>query len=216
LAGKVLVPLSESLAAGHAYQSCAHARTGRLCLLVRVGADFGFHKNILLALSASSILLPLFLWILWRYSALQQVNRRYLAGEGEEPEWELRISVAFCSLLCMIAVVAFLMAMWVFTQSNAHGVLIELGFVRTRQRMSFILVPRQGDDLEVNAWNWRPTIEFLRVEGIIDDETSELMTLNGCGAQADADLAGRMAVAVERKLQSMHPGRKDSRLPVCH
>jgi hypothetical protein len=34
------------------------------------------------------------------------------------------------------------------------------------------------------------------------------MTLNGCGAQADADLARRMAVAVERKLQSMRPGER--------
>jgi hypothetical protein len=60
----------------------------------------------------------------------------------------------------------------------------------------------------VNAWNWRPTIEFLRVEGIIDDETSELLTLNERGAHADADLTRRMAIAVERKLQSMHPGER--------
>jgi hypothetical protein len=74
--------------------------------------------------------------------------------------------------------------------------------------MSFILVPKQGEDLQVNAWNWRPTIEFLRVEGIIDDEMSELLTLNGRGAHADADLTRRMAIAVERKLQSMHPGER--------
>jgi hypothetical protein len=74
--------------------------------------------------------------------------------------------------------------------------------------MSFILVPRQGDVVQVNAWNWRPTIEFLRVEGVIDDETSELLTLNGRGAQADADLARRMAIAVEHKLQSMRPGER--------
>jgi|SRR5580692_7179627 hypothetical protein len=74
--------------------------------------------------------------------------------------------------------------------------------------MSFILVPKQGEDLQVNAWNWRPTIEFLRVEGIIDDETSELLTLNERGAHADADLTRRMAIAVERKLQSMHPGER--------
>ena len=74
--------------------------------------------------------------------------------------------------------------------------------------MSFILVPRQGDDVQVNAWNWRPTIEFLRVEGIIDDETAELLSLNGCRVQADADLARQMAVAVEGKLQSMRPGER--------
>jgi hypothetical protein len=88
-----------------------------VCLFVSVPISWsvttleGFHKNILLALSASPVLLPIFLWILWRYSPLQQVNRRYLAGEAEEPQWELRMSVAFCSLLCMIVAAAFLLAM---------------------------------------------------------------------------------------------------------
>jgi len=71
----------------------------------------GFHRNILLALWASPVILPIFLWILWRYSPLQHVNRRYLAGETEEPRWELRMNVAFCSLLSMIVVAAFLLAM---------------------------------------------------------------------------------------------------------
>ena len=71
----------------------------------------GFHRNILVALWASPVILPLFLWILWRYSPLLKVNRRYLAGEAEEPQWELRMSVAFCSLLSMIVVAAFLLAM---------------------------------------------------------------------------------------------------------
>lgn len=73
--------------------------------------------------------------------------------------------------------------------------------------MSFILVPNHGEDLQINAWNWRPTIEFLRVEGVIDDETSELMTCN-LGAKVDAELAARMAAAVERKLRSMQPGER--------
>ena len=73
--------------------------------------------------------------------------------------------------------------------------------------MSFILVPNHGEDLQINAWNWRPTIEFLRVEGVIDDEASELMTRN-LGAKVDADLAARMAAAVERKLRSMQPGER--------
>ena len=68
----------------------------------------GFHRNILLALWASPVILPIFLWSLWQYSALQQMNRRYLAGEAEEAHWEFRMSVAFCSLLFII--VAFLLA----------------------------------------------------------------------------------------------------------
>ena len=67
----------------------------------------GFHRNILLALWASLIILPIFLWILWRYSSLQQVNRRYLAGEPDSAQWELRMSVAFCSLLLTMVATAF-------------------------------------------------------------------------------------------------------------
>jgi hypothetical protein len=74
--------------------------------------------------------------------------------------------------------------------------------------VSFILIPKQGGGLQVNAWNWRPTIEFLRVEGVIDDETSELLTTNGCGAEADADLARRIAHAIESKIQGMRPGER--------
>ena len=72
--------------------------------------------------------------------------------------------------------------------------------------MSFILVPKYGNDIKINAWNWRPTLEFLREEGVIDAEAFELMSLNGCGGKSDADLALRIAVAIDRKLQGMHPG----------
>jgi hypothetical protein len=70
----------------------------------------GFHRNILLALWTSPIIMPIFLWILWRYSPLKQVNRRYLAGEAEESQWEFRMSAAFCSLFFFIVVTAFLLA----------------------------------------------------------------------------------------------------------
>ena len=70
----------------------------------------GFHRNILLALWTSPVILPIFLWILWRYSPLKQVNRRYLGGEVEETQWELRMSAAFCSLLFFIVVTAFFLA----------------------------------------------------------------------------------------------------------
>jgi len=69
----------------------------------------GFHRNIVLALWISPVILPIFLWILWRFSALQRANRRYLTGDAEEPQWELRMRVAFCSLLSIIVVVAFLL-----------------------------------------------------------------------------------------------------------
>src|SRR5258708_29298116 len=85
-----------------------------ICLFVLVtvsGAFRGFHRDILVALSVSPVVLPIFLWILGRYSSLQRVNRRYLTGEGEEPHWELRMSIAFSLLLGIIVAAAFLLAM---------------------------------------------------------------------------------------------------------
>jgi hypothetical protein len=93
-----------------------HSRTLGVfvCLFILVavsGAFEGFHKNILIALSISPLILPILLWILWRYSSLQRVNRRYLVDGTEDPHWELRMSVAFCSLLFIIVASALLLAM---------------------------------------------------------------------------------------------------------
>ena len=82
-----------------------------LFALMAISGPFeGFHRNILVALTVSPVILAIFLWILWRYSSLRRVNRRYLAGDAEEPQWELRMSIAFSSLLCIIVVAAFLLA----------------------------------------------------------------------------------------------------------
>jgi purine-cytosine permease-like protein len=87
---------------------------GSLFLLLIISGPMktleGFHKNILVALWASPVILSLFLWILWRYSRLQRVNRAYLAGEADEAQWELRMSIAFCSLLATIVIAAFFLA----------------------------------------------------------------------------------------------------------
>jgi hypothetical protein len=71
--------------------------------------------------------------------------------------------------------------------------------------MSFILIPNQGDDVQVNAWNWRPTLEFLRAQDIITTDHAELLGCNGCGARVDAHLANRIAAAVEKKLSTIGP-----------
>jgi hypothetical protein len=73
--------------------------------------------------------------------------------------------------------------------------------------MSFILVPEHGEDLQINAWNWRPTVAFLHAERVIDAETSEAMCIHGMG-KVSADLARRIAVAIDRKLQGMEPGQR--------
>ena len=72
--------------------------------------------------------------------------------------------------------------------------------------MAFILIPNKGEDVMINAWNWRPTLEFLRSENVITDQDCELLALNGCGSCVDADLACRMAAAIESKLSTMKPG----------
>ena len=72
--------------------------------------------------------------------------------------------------------------------------------------MSFILIPNNGDDIQVNAWNWRPTLEFLRAQNIITSEQAELLGFNGCGARVDADIANQIAAAIENKLSTMAPG----------
>ena len=72
--------------------------------------------------------------------------------------------------------------------------------------MSFILIPNKGEVVQVNAWNWVPTLEFLRAENIITTDAAELLGSNGCGARVDTDLANRIAAALENKLSTMKPG----------
>jgi hypothetical protein len=72
--------------------------------------------------------------------------------------------------------------------------------------MSFILIPNKGEDVQINVWNWHPTLEFLCAQNIITSEQAELLGLNGCGARVDADMANQIATAVENKLSTMAPG----------
>jgi Mn2+/Fe2+ NRAMP family transporter len=70
----------------------------------------GFHNNILVALGSAFLIVPIFLWILWQFSPLQQVMRRHLIGEPEDKRWELWMSLAFSGLLSSIVLIAFLLA----------------------------------------------------------------------------------------------------------
>ena len=74
--------------------------------------------------------------------------------------------------------------------------------------MSFILVPRDGDGVQVNAWNWRPTLELLRSEGLIDSETYEQMGAHSCGGGVNDALAYRIADFLEHRLAKMQPGER--------
>ena len=74
--------------------------------------------------------------------------------------------------------------------------------------MSFILVPSQGEDLQVNAWNWRPTLELLLAANVITEDDHNLMGAQGCGGKADAEKASRIADVVAGKLRGMAPGER--------
>jgi hypothetical protein len=72
----------------------------------------------------------------------------------------------------------------------------------------FILVPQKGDDLQVNAWNWRPTLETLYRENLINLENYERMGANGSGGHVDAERASLIADAIQRKLEAIKPGER--------
>jgi hypothetical protein len=74
--------------------------------------------------------------------------------------------------------------------------------------MTFILVPSQGEDLQVNAWNWRPTLELLLAANVITEDDHKLMGAHGCGGKADAEKASRIADVVADKLIGMAPGER--------
>lgn len=74
--------------------------------------------------------------------------------------------------------------------------------------MSFILVPNNGDDLQVNAWNWRPTLALLLAVNAISEEEHYLLGAHGCGGTVDNEKAEQIANAVSKKLKSMNPGER--------
>jgi hypothetical protein len=74
--------------------------------------------------------------------------------------------------------------------------------------MAFILVPKHGEEVVINAWNWRPTLEILRSGGLIDKENYERMGCQGCGGAVDAEVSLRIAELIERKLETMSIGER--------
>jgi hypothetical protein len=74
--------------------------------------------------------------------------------------------------------------------------------------MTFILVPSQGEDLQVNAWNWRPTLELLLAANAITKDEHERMGAHGCGGKVDAEKASGIADVVADKLIGMSPGER--------
>src|SRR5262245_38844621 len=74
--------------------------------------------------------------------------------------------------------------------------------------MSFILIPQNGEDLQLNGWTWRPILELLLSENLISDENYDRMGAQGCGGQVDGEVARRIADVIDHKLDSMKPGER--------
>jgi hypothetical protein len=74
--------------------------------------------------------------------------------------------------------------------------------------MSFILIPKNGEDIKINAWNWRPTLELLRRADVIDNDLCERMGTHGFKAEVDATTANRIADFLEARLRVMKPEQR--------
>ncbi len=72
--------------------------------------------------------------------------------------------------------------------------------------MSFILVPKKGRDVQINGWNWRPTLLLISRAGLLSEEQYERMGANGCGGAVDADQCLRIAQIIHAQVEKMHHG----------
>jgi hypothetical protein len=74
--------------------------------------------------------------------------------------------------------------------------------------MSFILVPKNGPDVQVNGWNWRPTLLLISRAGLVSEEEYERMGANGCGGKVDQAKALRIAEVVQAQVGKMKTGER--------
>ena len=74
----------------------------------------GFHKNLLAALWLAFIVgwvVGVVSWILWRFRAFRSFIRTHFESEKlENPAWEHRMTIVFCSLLTSIVAIAYVLA----------------------------------------------------------------------------------------------------------
>jgi len=74
--------------------------------------------------------------------------------------------------------------------------------------MSFILVPNLGEDIQINGWNWRPTLRLLEESGILSEEQLERMGAQGAGGEVDADQAMGLAEFLTEFLRGKDPSHR--------
>jgi hypothetical protein len=77
--------------------------------------------------------------------------------------------------------------------------------------MTFILVPLHANpngDLQINAWNWRPTLELLHRARLLDGEAVQRAAAQGAGGRVTAEQALRIAEFLDRYLADLAPGQR--------
>jgi hypothetical protein len=72
--------------------------------------------------------------------------------------------------------------------------------------VAFILIPNNGEDVKINAWNWRPTLELLHNAKVIDLDLYEGMATSGRRTIVDAGTAVRIADFLDERLRTMKAG----------
>ena len=75
-------------------------------------------------------------------------------------------------------------------------------------KVSFILIPKHGEDIKVNGWNWRPTIVLLLRANLIDEQQHELLGSNGSGGAVNSKTAVEIADFMDQHLAKMSPGQR--------
>jgi hypothetical protein len=75
--------------------------------------------------------------------------------------------------------------------------------------MTVILVSPGGDDVQVNGWNWRPTVNLFGKALGLDEEAVEKLQTGGIGASVSADQASEIAQFLDSYVQSLP---RDSRV----
>jgi hypothetical protein len=72
--------------------------------------------------------------------------------------------------------------------------------------MTVILVSPSADDVQVNGWNWRPTVNiFGKVLGL-DEEAMEKLKTGGIGASVSANQALQIAELLDSYIESLPRG----------
>lgn len=69
-----------------------------------------FRKNLYLPVTFAPVLIPLVLLIIWLIWLRPFIRYAQIEGINEDPRWELKITIVFCSLLLAVILWAFVLA----------------------------------------------------------------------------------------------------------